>query len=142
MFDGFAEWLGSHERLAWVIAAVSVFTAVMAVVALPLVIAALPPDYFSAPRRPPARIAAMHPVAHWSFRILKNAIGLVLLVAGLAMLALPGQGVLTIIAGLILVEFPGKRKLERAVVRRPRVLRAMNWVRRKARREPLEGPRG
>ena len=67
----------------------------------------------------------------------RNALGAVLLAAGIAMLVLPGQGLLTILLGLMLVDFPGKRRAERALVARPNVFEALNWLRAKAGRPPL-----
>ncbi|MBK7406367.1 MAG: hypothetical protein IPJ41_17645 [Phycisphaerales bacterium] len=122
------------------IVAASVCTAAVAVLAFPLVIAGLPEDYFAARRRPPARFVRAHPALRWTFRIAKNVLGAALLVLGVALLALPGQGLLTIVAGLILVEFPGKRRLELAIARRERVMLAMNWIRRKARKPALQRP--
>ena len=42
---------------------------------------------------------------------LRNAVGLVLVTAGLAMLVLPGQGIITLLVGIILMDFPGKHRL-------------------------------
>jgi hypothetical protein len=72
--------------------------------------------------------------------IVKNLLGIVFIVAGLIMLLLPGQGVLTILIGLTLMNFPGKHALERWIVRQPAVLRAINWIRAKAHQPALEFP--
>ncbi|NMD40555.1 MAG: hypothetical protein GYA83_07175, partial [Deltaproteobacteria bacterium] len=69
--------------------------------------------------------------------VLKNVLGLVLIMAGFIMLFIPGQGVLTILVGMTLVSFPRKRALEMRLVRRPQVLRAVNWIRRRSGKEPL-----
>ncbi|WP_290538524.1 S-methyl-5-thioribose-1-phosphate isomerase [Alcanivorax sp.] len=65
-----------------------------------------------------------------------------LLVAGILMLVLPGQGLLTILIALMASTFPGKYRLERAIMRRPGVFRAANWIRRKYDRTPLKHPDG
>ena len=72
--------------------------------------------------------------------ILKNTVGALLLVVGIAMLVLPGQGILTILMGLMLSDVPGKRRLELWLVKRPPVLRALNWMREKGGKEPFELP--
>lgn len=56
------------------------------------------------------------------------------------MLVLPGQGLVTILAGLLLLDFPGKFKLERALVRQPAVMNALNWIRVRRGRPPLQVP--
>jgi hypothetical protein len=64
-------------------------------------------------------------------RLLRNALGLILIVAG-AILALPGgpgQGLLTILVGFMLLVFPGKRRLELKLAKRPGVLGVINRLR-------------
>jgi hypothetical protein len=51
---------------------------------------------------------------------------------------LPGQGLLTLLLGFLLLDFPGKYALEKRLIARPRVHAAVDWLRRRARREPLE----
>jgi hypothetical protein len=60
------------------------------------------------------------------------------------MLLLPGQGLLTILVGILITEFPGKYRLARWIITRRRVLSAINWLRKRAGREPLrvEGDAG
>ncbi|HYG08570.1 MAG TPA: hypothetical protein VD835_01220, partial [Pyrinomonadaceae bacterium] len=50
----------------------------------------------------------------------------------------PGQGVLTILMGVMLLDFPGKRRLELKLVSRPNVLRAINRIRQRFDRPPLQ----
>jgi UPF0716 family protein affecting phage T7 exclusion len=61
----------------------------------------------------------------------------VLILAGLAMLVLPGQGLLTILVGLVLVHVPGKRRLLRRILRQETVRETVDQLRRQAGREPL-----
>ena len=63
--------------------------------------------------------------------IAKNLFGLLLIVLGILMLVLPGQGVLTIVAGIALVDFPGRHRLVQWIVAREPVMNALNWVRRR-----------
>jgi hypothetical protein len=60
---------------------------------------------------------------------LRNAVGLILLLLGVAMLVLPGQGLLTILAALSLMDFRGKRRLECRLMLHPRVFAAINRFR-------------
>jgi hypothetical protein len=71
--------------------------------------------------------------------ILKNLFGAILVLAGLSMLLLPGQGILTILVGLMFLDFPGKFAMERRLVRQRPVITAINWMRRRANRPPLQG---
>jgi UPF0716 family protein affecting phage T7 exclusion len=70
------------------------------------------------------------------------ALGALLLVGGLLMLVLPGQGVLTMLMGVMLLGLPCTRRLELRLLRRPRILAAANALRRRAGKEPFVLPAG
>jgi hypothetical protein len=76
-------------------------------------------------------------VLYWAWRLLKNLLGAVLLLAGFVMLFTPGQGILTILAGLWLMDLPGKRRWERNLISRNKVLTSINWTRQKFGQPPL-----
>lgn len=116
--------------------AVSVVGFVGSLVAIPFILVRLPPNYFDE-RRPRIWMANHHPVLRWVGLMVKNGVGLVFLLAGIAMLFLPGQGVLTMLIGVSLLDFPGKRRLERKFIGQPAVLRAINRLRQKFGRPPL-----
>jgi len=101
---------------------------------------ALTDDYFVRHRRDPARQRRRRPLLWAALTVGKNAVGAALILAGLAMLVLPGQGLLTILMGLALTNFPGKFAVERRLVRLSSVARALNRVREVAGRPPLEYP--
>lgn len=126
------DWLRSHRVLLEWLGILSIASLVAAILFGPLLAARIPEDYFVAERRPPT--------AHPLLRVLKTLLGAALVVAGIAMLVLPGQGLLTILLGLMLMEFPGKYKLERALVSRRFVLRILNAMRRRAGAPPLRVP--
>lgn len=94
---------------------------------LPVMFAKMPADYFASPATPAGR-----GIANRLARIVKNLLGVLLLLLGIAMLVLPGQGLLTILWALILLDFPGKHRCERWLVQRPQVLRALNSLRSRA----------
>jgi len=117
----------------WATVAISIGS----LVAIPWLIARIPRDYFAEAKAPPLPWAKAHPAWRLLLTGMKNAVGLVLVLVGLALLLLPGQGLLTLLVGLMLLEFPGKRRSELFLVRKPRVRRVLNWIRRRAGREPL-----
>lgn len=116
----------------------SIVTLVGSAVLLPVVVARMPADYFVS--RTGGAFAEAHPVLRYGYRALKNLLGVVLLLAGVAMLVLPGQGLLTILAALSLLDFPGKRAVELRIVRIGRIQRAITWLRERVGRPPLELP--
>jgi len=77
-------------------------------------------------------------VTRWGAVIAKNLAGVVLIFAGIVMLIGPGQGILTILIGLVLLDIPGKRPLEARLIKRPAVLAAVNSLRAKYNKPPLE----
>lgn len=130
-------WLRGYEPLLWCLGALSVVMCVGTLVAVPLVVARLPADYFTH-AHPPAPAPGIHRLV----RLGKNGLGIVIVLVGVAMLVLPGQGILTILIGLMLLDFPGKRRLERRLVQQPAVWRALNWMRAKAHQPAFEIPSG
>ena len=131
--------LAEHETLLWSLAGCSVLIFLGSLLALPVVIARLPSDYFMASRRRPRKVTT-NPVGHAFIVVGKNILGAVLVILGLLMLGLPGQGLLTLAVGIMLLNFPGKYRLERWVVSRGPILNALNWVRKRRGRPPLEAP--
>jgi Putative transmembrane protein (PGPGW) len=101
----------------------------------------LPPDYFQQEERRPLESWDRFPLLRWVILIIKNLAGIVLLLAGLLMLLVPGQGLLTIVMGLVLLDFPGKFRLQRWLVTRRGVWRSLNWLRRRAHRPELKQPK-
>jgi hypothetical protein len=98
--------------------------------AITLLLICLPPTYFldSYCRR---LWIDQHQVIRWTGIILKNLSGVIIILVGgiLSVPGVPGQGVLTILLGLVLLDFPGKRRLERAILARPRVQATVNRLR-------------
>jgi hypothetical protein len=125
--------------LGWLAVAAAAFV-LIGLVALPAIAIYLPQDYFVRDRRLPARHARRHPVLWWVVAILKNILGFLLVAAGVAMLVLPGQGLLTILMGLGLLNFPGKYTFERWIFGRPAVASTLNRIRSAAGRRPLTIP--
>ncbi|MFI5308819.1 MAG: PGPGW domain-containing protein [Polyangiales bacterium] len=109
---------------------------VLGVLLVPWVVVRLPADYFA--REPEAMRTQEKGSPLWMIaRLLRNALGVVLLLAGIAMLVLPGQGILTMLAALSLLDLPGKRKLEHRLLGLPAVHAVVATIRRRAGRPPL-----
>jgi uncharacterized membrane protein YczE len=122
-----------HPRIWLALGLLSVVAFVATAIAVPLWLGRIPKDYF---------LREAEPKSPLGVRILKNLLGVVLVAIGIAMLVLPGQGLLTIALGLGLVDFPGRRRVELAVIGRPGVLKTINALRRKLGQEALELPSG
>ena len=129
------DWLGDNKVLMYTLTAASVVMFIVSLVATGILIVRLPADYFAHDKRP-AR-APEHARRGVLVKIGRNILGAVLVLTGLVMLALPGQGVLTVLVGIMLLDVPGKYRLEKWIVSRGKVLKGMNWLRAKWKKEPL-----
>jgi hypothetical protein len=107
------DWAQSNDTLLWWLFAVSVAGFLLTPVAVGWTLVRLPRDYFTKEDRRPLESWAEQPALRYALLTSKNLLGVVLLAAGLLMLLVPGQGLLTIVVGLILTDFPGKFRLQR-----------------------------
>jgi len=130
-------WIRLNEDLLWLLGAISVVSFITILIVVPILLVRLPVDYFMLQRR---RQRDSLGLVGWLLRICKNVIGIILVGAGVVMLFLPGQGILTILVGLMITDFPGKHSLERWIIRRPNVGEAINWIRKNAGKPPLKLP--
>lgn len=136
-FDSISTWLQSHQSVLEWVGLFSLMMMVATLLTVPLVIVRLPAHFLNEDNE---RSAAIAPPWRWLYLVVKNLVGAVLLLAGLAMLILPGQGLLTLVIGLGLMDFPGKRSLFRRLIGQQRVLRAINRLRARAHKAPLAAP--
>ncbi|MYB88933.1 MAG: hypothetical protein F4X93_03095 [Proteobacteria bacterium] len=132
MLESLLEFKFIFVGLAW--GSLTLFVVSLAVI--PWLVTKIPADYFHAEYRM-SKTSNGRSVPIQLLLGLKNLFGFLLILLGLVMLVLPGQGILTIVIGLFLMNFPGKYKLERALVSKPKVLNSLNWIRAKAQKPPL-----
>ncbi|MGY8813307.1 MAG: hypothetical protein ACKVHQ_01120 [Gammaproteobacteria bacterium] len=120
----------------WILV-ISLLMFVVTIILIPYLITLMPEDYFSRDRREVTYYSEHHPIVRLLILVLKNLVGYILIFLGITMLVLPGQGILTIIIGLFFVDFPRKYQFERWLASRVRVLKTLNWVRKRAGKKPL-----
>ncbi len=127
-----------EEDQVWVVwmLGISALTFFGSLIAVPLLVVGMDADFFLRQRE---ERLSLHPMLLLR-RIAKNVFGWILLLAGIAMLVLPGQGLLTMALGICMVDFPGKRNVELRIVRIRSITRSINWIRKKADKPPLELP--
>jgi Na+/H+ antiporter NhaD/arsenite permease-like protein len=137
---GALDWIGDNGTLLGVLGLVSILSLIATLALLPFLVVRIPEDYFRHRHRRHDDPRERHPLAHHAIVVAKNTLGVALILAGLAMLVLPGQGLLTLLIGLMLTDFPGKYTLEKRIVGQPGVLRAVNWLRQRAGHPPVLAP--
>ena len=118
----YAQWL-------YLLATLSFIFFVLSLLLIPYLVSQIPTDYFVAAKR----ISTTQSFSWSAFlrSLARNLVGTLLVLAGITMLLLPGQGILTILIGLFVADFPGKYQLERYIVRKPTILNSLNWLRRR-----------
>ena len=122
----------------WLVLALFGIPFIAALLFIPWVVVRIPADYFHARRRHREPWNDLPQPLRLGLIVLKNLLGVVLMLLGIAMLVLPGQGVMTMLVGLVLIDFPGKFRLERWLVTRGPILRSINWLRRRRGKPELE----
>jgi len=118
------------------LATLSILSFIGTLIIVPIFVVNIPEDYFSNPRRNKRHHENV--VLHYILLGLKNVLGFIFVLAGIAMLVLPGQGLLTLLIGLIIMDFPGKYRLERWLISRPAMLKTLNWIRHKSGKAELK----
>jgi|SRR5688572_3626776 hypothetical protein len=125
----------STETLIW-LTVLSFVMFVGTLIAIPFVLVRLSADYFDV-RVPRLWMQEHHPVLRIVGHIVKNVLGAVFLLAGILMLFLPGQGILTMLIGISMLDFPGKRNIEAKLIGQPTVLSVINGLRKKRGKPPF-----
>ena len=129
------QWI-PRDALMWVSVGSGV-ALVIGAIAVPWIVINLPQDSFSNPKR---RLDEQPIAIRLPVRLVKNLLACALIVLGIVMLVLPGQGIFAIVLGVLLADIPGRLKLQQRIVGRQNVMNSLNWLRRKFGRPPLERP--
>lgn len=93
-------------------------------------------------RMPPDALTREQNGGSGGLRIVQNIAGWVLIAAGVAMMVLPGPGLIVLLLGVMLADFPGKKRVREWVMSRKKVMDGVNRLRKKYGRPPLQKPRG
>jgi len=128
------QWIPVEVLIGLTVASVVGFIGTL--IAIPMILVRLPADYFDT-RTTRHWMKDHHPLLRLLGLVVKNVVGVVLLLAGFAMLFLPGQGVLTMLIGISLMDFPRKRELEAKMIGQPTLLGVINTMRHKYDKPPL-----
>ncbi|MBU1140407.1 MAG: PGPGW domain-containing protein, partial [Proteobacteria bacterium] len=92
-----------HRLILRWLGLISTLTFFLSLLIIPWIICRLPSDFFRHLREHKKK-EDQHPMMLILLRLLRNFLGTILLLAGILMLFLPGQGILTIILGIGLLD--------------------------------------
>ncbi len=134
-----ANLLSEHTHLLTWVTLFSLIIFFVGLAITPFIVAAIPDDYFEQNKRPKLYYKPFS-IAWIIKKLFKNILGILLLLSGIAMLVLPGQGLLTLIIGLFLIDYPGKYRLEKKLLSYPLILNSINWLRKKRKKNLFKLP--
>lgn len=134
------DFISENQGALFAIAGTSLVLFVVTLITVPFLVLRIPADYFAHAHRPASRFDRHGPAARIAALTVRTIVGSVFVVAGMAMLVLPGQGLLTLLAGFVLLPLPGKYRLEQWLIARRWVHRPINALRRRRNRPPLAQP--
>ena len=134
----FIQWFSDHPEILMGLGISSIFIFLLSIIGISWFVANIPEDYFLESKRKSTKWHEQKPILRLVVIFGKNIIGVLLIIGGLLMLVLPGQGLLTMVTGLLLINYPGKYRLERKLVSKPSIFRTLNWIRIKANKPPLK----
>ena len=107
----------------------------MSLLSIGWLVSLIPSDYFI--NRKDSKFKLNYPVAWIVSAVIKNIFGYILILGGILMLILPGQGLITIFIGLLLSNYPGKYSIEKRIIATPKILKSINWLRKRSNEPPL-----
>ena len=134
------EWLASYSSILIGIGGLSILILIVSIIGLGWFISQIPEDYFIHEKRQADNWDKYSSETRVVIIIVKNVIGIVMLISGFLLLILPGQGILTMIIGVLLIDYPGKFKLEQKIISITSVFRGINWFRAKSKQSYLQHP--
>ena len=131
------EFLNTYQNILWCLTIISALLFLISLILIPWLLIRIPADYFICINRNPfTSLSKLSPIKIFLL-IAKNILGVILLICGIAMLLLPGQGILTILLSITLIDLPHKRKFERWLISLPMILKSVNALRKRAGTSPL-----
>lgn len=139
MIEWIITWIKTHKLFVIGTTIFSLFLLAFSIFMIPVLILNMPKDYFKKSKKQ-VRPSFLHPTVYIVFLVLKNILGVILILLGIVMLVLPGQGIITLLIGLMIIDFPGERKLLVFILKKTNAIKALNWLRQKNHKPPFELP--
>ncbi len=108
---------------------------IFSLVSIKWLVSLIPIDYFVYKKN--SKFKTKYPFIWLISMIIKNIVGYLLIIGGILMLVLPGQGLFTIFIGLMMSNYPGKYYIEKKIIAIPSILKTINWLRKQSNKEPI-----
>ena len=134
-FNSLIEIFNVYKNLIFWFGSISLFVFLFSLLSIKWLVSLIPEDYFI--NKKDSKIKTNNILIWYTVLIFKNLIGYSLILGGIMMLVLPGQGLFTIIIGLMMSNYPGKYSIEKKFIAIPTILKSINWLRRKSNKPPI-----
>jgi hypothetical protein len=134
--ESITEFVSNYKIYILWLATISLFVFIFSLVSIKWLVALIPTDYFV--KKNISKSKKSYSLLWLMSIIVKNIIGYTLILGGILMLVLPGQGLFTILMGLILSNYPGKYTIEKRIISIPSILKTINWLRKKSNKPRLK----
>ena len=134
-FNSLIEIFNVYKNLILWFGSISLFVFLFSLLSIKWLVSLIPEDYFI--NKKDSKIKISNIFIWYIVLIFKNLIGYSLILGGIMMLVLPGQGLFTIIIGLMMSNYPGKYSIEKKFIAIPTILKSINWLRRKSNKPPI-----
>ena len=135
-YNSLVELFNAYKNLIFWFGSISLFIFLFSILSIKWLVGLIPEDHFT--NKKVSKLKSNNPIFWYALAIIKNIIGYSLILGGILMLVLPGQGLFTIIIGLMLSNYPGKFEIERKLIAIPTILKSINWLRRKSNKPILK----
>ena len=134
-FNSLIEIFNVYKNLILWFGSISLFVFLFSLLSIKWLVSLIPEDYFI--NKKDSKIKTNNIFIWYVVLIFKNLIGYSLILGGIMMLVLPGQGLFTIIIGLMMSNYPGKYSIEKKLIAIPTILKSINWLRNKSNKPPI-----
>ena len=133
--DTLYQFVTNYKKFIFWLGSISAVIFVFSLLSIKWLVALIPSDYFM--KKEDSKFKIKYPFLWFISLLIKNVLGYSLIIGGIFMLVLPGQGIFTIMVGLMLSNYPGKYEIERRLIAIPSVLKGINWLREKSNQPPI-----
>lgn len=135
MIDIILEYIDKYQYIFMWIGIISLIMFIASLFIIPFILKKMPDDYFINEKYHHITLESATEILIF---ILKNILGVLLILAGIIMLFTPGQGIISIIIGLFLMQFKGKYALENKLIQNDLTFNGLNWIREKSQTPPFK----
>ena len=135
LLNSLLEIFEAYRSLIIWFGSISLFIFLFSLISMRWLAGLIPSDYFI--KKDVSKFKINNPLLWYLVLLIKNILGYSLIIGGIMMLVLPGQGLFTIIIGLMLSNYPGKYYIEKRFVEIPAVFKSINWLRAKSNKPPI-----